>query len=190
MAITSFNFFLYFSFSFKAFSRSLLRPKIMALCLSTSRHNCEFCCDWDCFSFTRYWMTASALPAALIRLETSGIDAGDASGDDLFGTDREDIADMAESIDEFLGALFVGSAREAAEGPAMVGRAFEELPPSGVLVTTESDRLRLSFGIRGDRAGLSVWSAMPNLAPNVECPVSTHSGLAGSGLSAPEESLS
>jgi hypothetical protein len=51
---TSFNFFLYFSLSFNARSRSLLRPKIMALCLSTSLQSCAFCCDCECFSLSKY----------------------------------------------------------------------------------------------------------------------------------------
>jgi hypothetical protein len=109
----------------------------------------------------------------------------------LFGIDiLEDMADMAESIDEVLGAFIAASAWEAADGPAMVGRGFEEAPPRGVWFTTESDTLRVSFVNRGDRAGLSFWSAMSNLTPNVEASASTDPGLVGSGVSAPEESLS
>lgn len=53
-AITSFSFFLYFSLSLSALSRSLFKPNIIALCLSTNRHSCEFCWDCECFSFSKY----------------------------------------------------------------------------------------------------------------------------------------
>lgn len=60
----SFSFFLYRSLSFRARSRSLFNPKIIALCLSTKRHNCEFCAVCDCFSLIKYCIAASGDPAA------------------------------------------------------------------------------------------------------------------------------
>lgn len=63
----SFSFVLYLSFSLNALSRSLLSPKIMPRCLSTSLHNCAFCAVNDCLSFSIYRINSSAEPAACIR---------------------------------------------------------------------------------------------------------------------------
>lgn len=122
----------------------------MALCLSTRRHNWEFCCDCDCFSFNRYCITASGEPAALIRLETSaGLE--EPSREFLcVDDDPIEMADMAESMDEFLGGAFTSS---ILEDPGIV--AWEPViveTPSGFF--TGSDTLLLSFVKRGDRAGL------------------------------------
>jgi hypothetical protein len=65
--ICSFSFFLYRSFSFKARSRSLLSPRIIARCLSTSLQSCEFCAAMDCFSFSIKRIASSADPAACIK---------------------------------------------------------------------------------------------------------------------------
>jgi hypothetical protein len=114
-------------------------------------------------------MTASGLPAVLIRFAMSvgpGVDSGDA----LLGPfDRDDIAEIAESIDEFLGAPFASSARTP-EAPAIVDEGPVEEPPRGFGFTTGSETLRLlSFGNR--REG----GAGP--------------GLLSSGVVAPEDSL-
>lgn len=115
---TSLSFFRYFSLSFNALSKSLFKPKIMALCLSTSLHSCEFCCACDAFSFKRYWITASALPAALIRLPISKGPVGLSTELLRFLWDCElvEMAEMAESMDELRGAPLAASTR----GPAMV----------------------------------------------------------------------
>lgn len=118
-AITSLSFLRYFSLSLSALSRSLLRPKIMALCLSTNRQSWAFCCDWECFSFKRYWITASGLPAVLTKLAIS-----DVSGrlpPEPFLEFVLVAADMAESIEEVRGAPLAGSPRTAGVGPAMPG---------------------------------------------------------------------
>lgn len=102
IAITSFSFFLYFSLSWSALSKSLFNPKIIARCLSTRRQSWVFCCDCDCFSLRRYWIRASGLPAVLIRWEMSGR---------LFWVswrpfavcDLAEMAEMAESIEELRG---------------------------------------------------------------------------------------
>jgi len=57
---------------------------------------------------------------------------------------------MAESIDEFLGAPFVRSARTL-DGPAIVEDWPGEEPTVGVAATTVSDTLRPSFGNRWER---------------------------------------
>lgn len=132
-------------------------------------------------------MTASGLPAVLIKLATSGTEPGESAGDILLAVDLDD---MFESMEAFLGALPAGSVRETTEGPAIVGREFDEAPPEGFWFTTESDTLRVSFANRGDRAGLVVSSAMPNVTPNVGIPAVTHSELGGSGVDVREESLS
>lgn len=64
-----------------------------------------------------------------------------------------DKADTPESIEAFLGAPFA-SARGAVEGPAMTARDEIVAPARGLGVTAESETLRLSFGRRGETAGL------------------------------------
>jgi hypothetical protein len=192
---TSFNFFLYFSLSFSARSRSLLRPKIMALCLSTSLQSWAFCWDCACFSFSRYWMTASALPAVLIRFVIS-LDPTAPSGDALLRLDLVEMADMAESIDEFLGWFLPGSARVLA-GPAMVEDWLKEEAPVGCAGTRGSETLRRSFGKRrerGDGTGLLDKAELARACPPRPDQAAgilprTHPGLLSSGVVVPEESL-
>ena len=101
-------------------------------------------------------MTASALPAVLIRLPMSG-DAGP-SLEPLRGCDLADMADMAESIDEFRGNPFAASPWAAATGPAM-GRRGGLGVPSGLLVNG-SETLRLAFVCASGR-DLGITSVRP-----------------------------
>jgi hypothetical protein len=55
---------------------------------------------------------------------------------------------MAEFMEEFLGAPFVASASAEADGPAMTGDELCVWPSEGFLLTTGSDTLLISFGIR------------------------------------------
>ena len=98
----SFSFFRYRSLSLRALSKSLLSPRIIALCLSTNLHSWVFWAAEDCFSFSKYCMTASADPAALIRFAISAGLAGTESA--LWCVEAcDDIDDTAESMDEFRG---------------------------------------------------------------------------------------
>jgi len=75
------------------------------------------------------------------------------SWDVLLEVDRDDIAEIAESIDEFLGAPFASSARTLEE-PAMAEVwADEGEAPEGFGFTMGSETLRLSFGNRWEREG-------------------------------------
>lgn len=71
--------------------------------------------------------------------------------------DLVEMAEIAESIDEFLGGFFTGSARALA-GPAMVEDWLKGEPARGCCAATMgSETLRFSFGKRserGDGAGL------------------------------------
>lgn len=75
-------------------------------------------------------MTASGLPAVLIKLAISVVPV-------LFSCDAfvvvfelDDIADIAESMEEFRGVLLTRSARTA-DGPAMAEAWPEEEPGEG-----------------------------------------------------------
>ena len=94
-------------------------------------------------------MTASGLPAVLIKFAIS-VGPAAVSRDALLGFDLDDIAEMAESIEEFLGAPLTSSARTL-EAPAMVGSWPAEEPPKGFGFTTGSETLRVSFGNRWER---------------------------------------
>jgi hypothetical protein len=94
-------------------------------------------------------MTASALPAVLIRFAMSVVPAAP-STDALLRLDLVEIAEIAESIDEFLGWFFAGSARSFA-GPTMVEDWLEEGRPMSCAATRGSETLRSSFGKRGAR---------------------------------------
>lgn len=119
-------------------------------------------------------MTASALPADLIKLAISGV-VPDASEDMLSGAALLDMVETPESIDDVLGGAVACSARAAAEDPAIVGIIGLEKELAGPLwLTMESDALRLlSFGCWGD-----------------EKPGLLFFGSGGSGVDVPEESLS
>jgi hypothetical protein len=115
-------------------------------------------------------MTASGLPAVLIKLAISADPTVPSCA--VFGMlDLEEIAEMAESIDEFRGGFPAGSARAFA-GPGMMEGRLEGGPPGGCAATRGSETLRTSFGKRsewGDGAG---------------------PGFVASGVVFPEESLS
>ncbi len=151
-------------------------------------------------------MTASGLPAVLIRLAMSAI-PGAFSGDALPVFDLDDIAEMAESIDEFLGAPFASSARTPEE-PAMAAGWLEEEPPGGFGFTTGSETLRVSFGNRCERGGgaglagawlvrgstliargRNLWRQERERGEEDEDSMTTHPGLLSSGVVAPEDSL-
>jgi hypothetical protein len=69
------------------------------------------------------------------------------SCESLGACDLEDMVEMAESIDEFLGAPVVGSPRPAAFGPAIPGGNGELGRPIGsfAMVRTGLDALRPPF---------------------------------------------
>lgn len=84
-------------------------------------------------------MTASGLPAVLTKLAISVV-PGTPSGDALL----DDIADMAESIDEFRGAPFPDSGLEV-EGLPMVADPRVCRLVKGFGVTSRSDTLLVAF---------------------------------------------
>lgn len=101
-------------------------------------------------------MTASGLPAVLIKLAMS-------VGPALFSwdafvvvSDLDDIADIAESMEEFLlsGPLLTRSARTA-DGPAMAEVWPEEEPGGGCCISPVIELLRSfeDFGLN-DESGL------------------------------------
>ena len=142
-------------------------------------------------------MTDSGLPAALIKFAISP-DPTMPSCADFWRLDLEEIAEMAESIDEFRGGFPAGSARAPVD-PGMMGGRVEGGPPGGGAATSGSETLRTSFGKRselGDGAGLihtQTVSARASAtraggAENGSSP-ETHPGLVASGVVLPEESL-
>lgn len=64
--------------------------------------------------------------------------------------DLEDMAEMAESMDEFLGALLAPTSARTLDEPAMAEMFPGVAPPRGFEFTTGSDTLRDSFGIWED----------------------------------------
>jgi hypothetical protein len=91
----------YFSFSFNVRSKSLLRPRIMALCFSTSLHSWVVCVEADCFSCSSFAMAASGEPAAAIRV---GMSVGSSEMFDCertmgWGAVDEESEDRVESIE-------------------------------------------------------------------------------------------
>ncbi len=120
----------------------------MARCLSTRRHSWAFCWDWDCLSLRRYCITASGLPAALIRPAMSVWPAPSAAF--LGDCELADMAEMAESIDEFRRGPG-GPARAVVDEPAMAGRDAMVEPPRGFEVTGAAAASRVL--IRKARAG-------------------------------------
>ena len=64
-----------------------------------------------------------------------------------------DKADTPESIEAFRG-IPLASARGVVEGPVMTARDEIVAPARSLGVTAESETLRLSFGRRGEIAGL------------------------------------
>lgn len=143
--IISLSFRLYFSFSLRAASRSLLRPRIMALCLSTNLHSWLFCCDWECFSFSRCFMTASGLPAVLIRLAISGDSCASWELALLEEPCFDEMADMAVSMEEFRGNPLAISVEFEAIVAIMADPPTFDGPAAGFDLTG-SETLRLSFG--------------------------------------------
>jgi hypothetical protein len=91
----------YFSFSLSVRSKSLLRPRIMALCFSTSLHSWVVCVEAECFSWSSFAMAASGEPAAAIRV---GMSVGSS---EMFDCERtmgcgavdEESEDRVESIE-------------------------------------------------------------------------------------------
>lgn len=108
--------------------------------------------------------------------------------------DLVDMAEIAESIDEFLGGFFTDSARALA-GPAMVEDWLRGEPARGGWAATRgSETLRFSFGKRrerGDGAGLAgrVLAQVSGAHAEAGMPPRTHPGLLSSGVVVPEESL-
>jgi hypothetical protein len=56
------------------------------------------------------------------------------------------MAEIAESMDEFLGNVLTASPFGFVAGPAMAGIGYVRPPPRGFEVTTGSETLLLSFG--------------------------------------------
>lgn len=95
---------------------------------------------------SRYCITASGLPAVLIKLGMSGISTW-LDWEPFRWFELLVAADMAESIDEFRGAPFAGSLLGAAGvGPAMLGNVCDLGKPTlGVEFETASDPTRPPF---------------------------------------------
>lgn len=96
-------------------------------------------------------MTASGLPAVLIK---PAISAGPALVScDAFVVlfDLVDMADIAESMEEFLGAFLTRSARTA-DGPAMAEVWPDEEPEGGCWISPVIELLRSfeDFGLNDD----------------------------------------
>jgi hypothetical protein len=142
-------------------------------------------------------MTASALPAVFIRCAMSVVPTP-LSREEVLGVDLDEIAEMAESIEEFLGALLAGSARTL-DWPAMVDDWPIGEPLEGWTAMAESETLRVSFGSCGERGGAGLEEAVSTFVLEgrfrhrarlwKENPWRTHPGLLSSGVAVPEESL-